>query len=442
MFSDFSLDLADKLQRFYVQSQEQELPKLLLEAPPQHGKSRVAAELFPAWLLGINPNLKIVVATYAFNLAKKRNFNIQRIFESPIYKQLFPASKLRVGNDLVQGERTAEGFSIVSERDGTKFEGAIRFTGLEGSLTGYSADIGIIDDPYKDMASARSRVQNEKTIEWYNSVFKTRLSKRSGVLMMLTRWTINDLAGQCSKEGDWTEIKYQAISKEGKALVPPLFPIKLLLKRREETSTAIWEAMYQQNPITQGGNLIKEDWLQYYSTIPQKLDRIFITGDTALKATEHADYSVFSVWGKVDNKLYWLDMWRGKVEAPGLKEAANKIWDKWKAGIGETPANAFYIEDKASGTGLIQELKRSSSIPILALPRTRDKYSRLMDVINYIESERLYLPDNAVWTKSAVEEMLAFSGDLKHQHDDIVDTLLDGLSITFVTRRLTRMDVL
>ncbi len=338
--SKFSIDLAKSLQRFYIQSQKQELPNLLLEAPPQHGKSRVAAELFPAWLLGINPNLKIIVATYTFDLAKKRNVSIQRILNSPIYRQIFPGTRLRSGNNPVEGEKSANGFEIVRRK------GGIRFVGVGGSLTGFSADIGIIDDPYKDMAQARSKVQNETVIEWYNSVFRTRMSKVSGVILMLTRWTIDDLAGRCASNDDWTEIKYPAINEEGKALVPGLHPISQLLRRKSELPVAIWEAMYQQNPIVQGGNIIRDEWLQYYSILPEHIEKVFITGDTALKATEHADFSVFSVWGVKENQLYWLDMWRGKVIAPGLKSAAIAIWDKWHTGVGQTLPSGFYIEDK------------------------------------------------------------------------------------------------
>ncbi len=434
-FSPFSINLAKSLQRFYIQSQRHELPNLLLEAPPQHGKSRVAAELFPAWLLGVNPGLRIVVATYTFNLAKKRNMSIQRILSNPMYKKLFPATRLRTGNDPVEGEKTAEGFEVVGKK------GSMRFVGVGGSLTGFSADIGIIDDPYKDMAAARSKVQNDAVVEWYNSVFRTRMSKVSGVIMMLTRWTVNDLAGQCSRKGGWKEIKYQAINKEGEALVPALHPIEQLHVRKKELPAVIWEAMYQQNPFIQGGNIIKEEWLQYYSQLPDHMRKIYITGDTAQKVAEHNDYSVFSVWAVKDDQLYWLDMWRGKVTAPGLRDAAVAIWDKWHKGLGETPASGFHIEDKASGTGLIQELRARSRIPVVGIPRLKDKYTRVLDVLNYIQSGRLHLPANAPWTKVAVDEMVAFSPDMKHEHDDIVDTILDGLDIAFGPRNIRMVDV-
>jgi len=435
VFSDFSRRVANDLQRFYIATQRGEMPNLLLEAPPQHGKSREAAELFPAWVLGINPDIRVSVATYAFPLAKKRNMEIQRVMATPAYRQIFPETKLRTSNDPTEGEKTAEGFDIVKRRGGA------RFVGVGGSLTGFSTDIGIIDDPYKDMQQARSSTQNNAVIEWYNSVFKTRMSKVSGSVLMLTRWTTNDLAAWCATNEDWTEVKYRAI-ENGKALVPSLHPLEQLLKIKASMPAVIWEAMYQQNPFIQGGNVIREEWLQYYQTFPERFERIFITGDTAQKAKEHNDFTVFSVWGTSENALYWLDLWRDKVTSPGLRKAAKDIWSKWHPGYGETRASGFYVEDKASGTGLIQDLQVESAIPIVPIQRDKDKYTRLLDVLNYIQAGRLYIPANAPWTNVAIGEMAAFSADMKHANDDIVDTMIDGLTIAFGPGNVSMFDVL
>lgn len=435
VFSYFSRSVCNDLQRFFVQAVRQEMPNLLLEAPPQHGKSWLCAELFPAWVLGVNPDLRIAVATYAFPLARKRNTEIQRIIESPFYKQIFPSTTLRQGNSLIEGSRNAEEFEII------KHNGGLRCVGVGGSLTGFPVDIGIIDDPYKDMTEARSETQNNTVIEWYNSVFKTRLSKQSGVVMMLTRWATNDLAAWALENETWTEKKYPAI-ENGKALVSHLHPIEQLEKIKSTTPDFIWEALYQQRPVIKGGNIIKDKWLRFYAVLPSAFERIFITADTAQKANEANDFSVFSAWGLSENRLYWLDMWRGKVLAPGLRDAANEFWNTWSRGIGETACSGFYVEDKASGTGLIQDLQVQSSIPIVPVERTKDKYTRLLDILNYIESGRLWIPVNAPWIKAATDEMVSFSEDMKHEHDDIVDTMIDGLFIAFGPGTLSILDVL
>lgn len=435
VFSEFSRSICNELQRFYVQSIKTEMPNLLLEAPPQHGKSWLCAELFPAWVLGIDPDTRVAVATYAFPLARKRNTEIQRIIESDQYRQIFPDTQLRQGNKTIEGMRNAEEFEVLRRN------GGLRCVGVGGSLTGFPVDIGIIDDPYKDMSEARSATQNNSVIEWYNSVFKTRLSKKSGVVMMLTRWATNDLAAWCLKNEKWYEHKYRAL-ENNQALVPQLHPLEQLLKIKESMPDAIWEAMYQQNPYIQGGNIIREEWIQYYQVLPEVFTRIFIVGDTAQKVKEHNDYSVFSVYGHDDVNLYMLDMWRGKVTAPGLREAALAIWDKWQGGMKNTICSGFYIEDKASGTGLIQDLQTASPIPIIPVPRATDKYTRLMDILNYIQAGRLWLPANAPWTIHAVGEMAAFAGDMKHEHDDIVDTIIDGLTIAYGPGFVSMLDVL
>lgn len=435
IFSNFARDLCKHLQAFFVSSQKQEMPKLLLEAPPQHGKSLICAVLFPAWIIGVRPDLRIAVATYTFNLAKKRNIEIQRIMESVSYRTIFPEVRLRQGNKAVEGARDAEGFEVVGR------DGSMRFVGVGGSLTGFPVDIGIIDDPYKDMSEARSQSMNNSVIEWYNAVFKTRLSKISGTVMMLTRWATNDLAAWCMQNEKWIEHKYRAIDND-KALVPALHPLTQLMEIRDSMPDSIWEAMYQQNPVIQGGNIIREEWLRYYHQYPQKFEKLFLVGDTAQKTKEHNDYSVLSVFGESENMLYMLDMWRAKVTAPSLRDAAIIIWNKWREGINNTLPTGFYIEDKASGTGLIQELLIQSAIPIVPLQRDKDKYTRLMDVLNYIQAGRLYVPANAPWTITVVNEMMAFSGDMKHEHDDIVDTIVDGLTIAFGPGHISSLDVL
>lgn len=435
VFSKFSRSVCNNLQKFYVASVKGEMPNMLLEAPPQHGKSLLCAELFPAWCLGVNPNVRVGVATYAFPLARKRNIGVQRIIESEMYQHIFPDTKLRKGHNIVEAERNAEGFEVVGH------DGGLRAVGFGGSLTGFPLDIGIIDDPYKDMAEARSQTQNNSVIEWYNATFKTRMSKISGVVMMLTRWAVNDLAGWCMENETWSEIKYAAI-EEGKALVPALHPIEQLQKIKSGMPDVIWEALYQQRPYVQGGNVIREEWLQYYSVLPERFERIYITTDTAQKTKEHNDFTVFSVWGLAPDGLYWLDMIRGRMSAPELRDKAEYVWNKWSKGIGETFCSGFYVEDKSSGTGLIQDLQAQSLIPVIPLERINDKYTRLMDVINYIESGRLFLPANAVWIKDAIAEMSAFSGDMKHPFDDIVDTVIDGLFIAFGPGQLSMLDVI
>ncbi len=433
--SDFSVKVAIQLERFYRNSQNGLDPNLLLEAPPQHGKSTQVAIYFPAWLLGINPNLKIVIATYSSELASDRCLAIKKIMSSSFYQQVFPRTKLPTARYRVTGKNDAFNFDILNYR------GGLKAASVTMPLTGFSMDIGIIDDPYKDMEAARSKAINRKTISWYESVFVTRSSKIGGTVMMLTRWTINDLAGQLSKRSDWEKMKFKAIDSQGRALVPQLFSIRQLLAKKSKLPSFVWEAMYQQNPQIQGGNIVKEEWIQEYFKAPTNFNSVFITGDTAFFAHESCDFSVFTVWGESDNKLYLLDMWRKQVDSPELKKAAIAIYEKWRNLIPNAPCRNFYIENKSSGIGLIQDLKVNSGIPVKKVERHKDKYTRLQEVLTHIECGRLYLPAKAHWTQTVIDELTYFSEDLKHEHDDIVDTVIDALNITYIQKSTTMRDV-
>ncbi len=430
--SDFAATVAMNLQSFYLDTRDGLKPKILLQAPPQHGKSYIAAELFPAWLLGINPNLKVVVVSYDGDLALRRNISIQRLIESSPYKELFPDTRLKATRSMLE-ERNALGFTIVARL------GSLRAVSIGMSLTGHSMDIGIIDDPVKSLKEARSPTINQNTYDWYKTVFKTRFSKVGGTVMMMTRWSVNDLAGRVMEDEEWEDLRFPAINDQGEALVESRHPLSQLLETKEELPEIFWEALYMQNPFPPGGQIIHEDWLQYYQVLPEEFSKIFITGDTAFTVHESCSYSVFSVWGLSENNLYMLDMWRDQVTSPYLKEEALKIWEKWKNGINGTPCSDFFIEMKSSGIGLVQEFQANYAIPVTGIERGKDKWTRLMEVLTYIKAGRLHLPLNAPWLKYVINEMVQFTEYKKNpeQKDDIVDTVIDALNEAFINANCT-----
>ena len=126
-------------------------------------------------------------------------------------------------------------------------------------------------------------------------------------------------------------------------------------------------------------------------------------------------------------------MIHGKWEAPDLEVKAVQFWSKWQNGVNGVRPRAFYIEDKASGTGLIQTLKRKFAIPIRPIQRATDKLTRVLDASVHIENGRVYLPINADTdiSRKVIAEAGAFSVDMKHKHDDIVDTVCDAVDIAF-----------
>ena len=203
----------------------------------------------------------------------------------------------------------------------------------------------------------------------------------------------------------------------------------------------MFSSQYQQQPIFRGGFVIKRDWFKYYPTgIKYRYKKIFITADTAMKVKEHNDYSVFIVSGITeDNHLHVLDMVRGKWESPDLKRVAVDLFNKWKlqpeTGLA---CSGLYVEDKASGIGLIQELKRCG-VPVIGLVADKDKLTRIENVLSYIESGMVLLPngENYGFNPDLLAECEAFSRDDSHMHDDICDSLAyaiqEGLAKTKVS---------
>lgn len=418
--SDFARDVCAALEQFLADQQAGLRPILVLQAPPQHGKSQIVSRYLPAWLFGQNPDLSIGGLSYAKDLASDMNRDVQRIMFSPEYLRLFPDAALnakRVVTVEVEAKRNSDVFEIVGRK------GRYVGSGVGGPLTGKRLDIGIIDDPIKNAQEALSQVVKDGVWNWYITTFTTRLSKNSGQIIMATSWAQDDLSGRVIKSSTRAKVlKFPAISHDGKALVPQLHPIEKLLETKALMSDYFWSAMYQQSPIAMGGNMFKTDEFRFYEHLP-KLKWRAMWGDTALKTKEQNDYSVFQCWGESwDGQAVLIDQIRGKWEAPELLTQARSFWLKHKAGEGVL--RAFNVEDKASGTGLIQTLSKEG-IPIIGIQRSVDKITRAMDAIPLIQSGNVLLPKDAPWLSDYLSEFAAFPNG---KHDDQVDPTMDALS--------------
>lgn len=427
IFSDFSLTVMKALEQFLIDLEQEQRPILIIEAPPQHGKSELASRKFPAYALGKNPNYRIAGCSYSSDLAISMNRDIQRIMLDDSYASIFPNSSLnkkRAATMDNEALRNSDRFDIIGHK------GYYVCCGVGGALTGKSVDIGIIDDPVKNMQEARSQAIKENLINWYQSVFLTRLSKNSGQLIMATRWAVDDLIGyiiEKNKDNKRVKIlKFPAINEKGQALIPELHPLEQLLEQKEMMDNSSWSALYQQEPILIGGNIIKGEWFRTYEILP-KFKQIYITADTAMKVKEANDYSVLQCWGRTElngfTDYYLIDMLRGKWESPELLERTQLFYLKYKK-IG---CSCLFIEDKASGTGLIQSLQRKR-IPVQAITPLKDKYMRLSEVLPLIKSGYVYIPEKAEWKLDFLSECEAFSADMSHVHDDMIDAMTMGLS--------------
>ncbi|MFG1476749.1 phage terminase large subunit, partial [Xanthobacter agilis] len=294
--------------------------------------------------------------------------------------------------------------------------------------------LGIIDDPIKGREEANSETIREKTWDWFNDDFFTRFSEHAGLLFILTRWHIDDPAGRLIEANPSVKVlRYPAIAEVDEAhrrAGEPLFPehksLGFLMDRRAQMTPASWEALYQQNPIVAGGNLFKSEWFLEHDEPPRmKWRAIYV--DTAQKTRERNDYSVFEHWGQgMDGKAYLLSLTRGRFEAPELEATAIRLWseaakldrDRWGA------LRKMAVEDKVSGTGLIQGLRRKA-IPVVPIQRDKDKFTRAQDIVPSVASGLVSIPKTAPWKKDFMSEILSFPDGA---HDDQVDPFMDAIS--------------
>jgi predicted phage terminase large subunit-like protein len=441
-------DIARELQLFYEDMLAGRRPKLVIQAPPQHGKSDTIKD-FIAWLAGKQPGRRTIYASFSERLGIGCNLYQQRTLDSERYQLAFPETRLSAANAGVMS-------GYLRNRDVLEFVdtgGYFRNTTVNGAITGEGLDLGVIDDPVKGREEANSATVRDKTWDWFNDDFGTRFADDAGLLIIMTRWHVDDLAGRLiAADPSVKVLSYPAIAeadeehrREGEVLFPELKSLDFLLEKKLTMDPISWEALYQQKPVLAGGNLFKIDQFRthrYRETRPYVRRAIY--ADTAQKTGEKNDYSVFQVWGLgKDGIAYLIDQVRGKFEAPELEKTARTLWGHHSAMTAPEAGKlvAMKVEDKVSGTGLIQQLARGPQrVPVLPIKRgTTDKYTRAMDVLPSIASGMVSIPEDAPWTRDLLSELAAFPSG---PHDDQVDPLVDAIGDTLLKRTSYNIDAL
>ncbi len=443
----FIADLCKQLQDFYIDLKAGKRPILLLQTPPQHGKSFSISD-FIAWIMGKIESLRVIYASYSDTLGIRCNTFLQRSFDSGKYKKIFPdfniaptsgntlSNKARRNSKLIE---TWEG----DEPDDLTESGYFRNTTVAGPITGESLDVGVIDDAVKGREQANSITWSEKVWEWFTDDFLTRFSETAGMIIITTRWTTHDIIARI-KSSSIENIKsknYQAIAtkneekrEEGEALFPQLKSLEFLKGKKAIMADSSWESLYQGNPTISGGNVIKDDWWMWWKVLP-KLTYKFITVDTAQKDKVKNDWTVFQCWGYgVDGRIYLLDKVREKMLAPVLRKEAEifyKKHDTRRINRDEPILRKMYIEDKSSGIGLIQELRRKR-LKVEEVPRSTDKYLRAEDCAPYIETGLVVLNVDVPGVGNLTKEAREFPNG---EFDDDFDTCMTAIEVSFIGKQ-------
>jgi predicted phage terminase large subunit-like protein len=400
--------------------------RLIINVPPRSLKSHCATVCFPAWLLGHNPSTKIICASYAQDLADKLALDYRTLMMSQMYQGLFPATRLCSPRPTVHDFQTS--------RRGSRLA-----TSVGGVLTGRGADYIIIDDPTKP-EEALSEVRRRAANDWYDHTLVSRLnSKLEGcIIVIMQRLHEDDLVGHVLEQGGWRLLKFPAIAEEeerheidtpygtrvytrkaGEALHPEREPLEVLAQAREIQGEYNFAGQYQQAPAPLGGGLVKREWLHTYTQedLPKNFELIVQSWDSANKSTELSDYTVCSTWGLKHNKLYLLDVLRRRMDYPELKREVKEQAARYQAKV-------ILIEDRASGTQLIQELTQEGVYGVTRYTPKMDKVMRMHSVTSMMENGMVYLPEKAPWLEPYLHELVTFP---RGKFDDQADSTSQAL---------------
>lgn len=402
--------------------------RLIINIPPRYSKTELAVVNFMAWCIGNYPDCEFIHASYSKRLAANNTYNARAIAMSEEYQAVFGDIGMMHDAKAKDEWRTATG-------------GCIYATGSEGTITGYGAGklragFGgaiIIDDPHK-ASEANSDTMRRNVIDWFQTTMESRLnSPDTPIIVIMQRLHEEDLAGWLSEGGngeEWKVVSIPVLSEDDEALWP-FKHTREKLREMEASNPYVFAGQYLQRPAPKGGGLFKDTWWQWYdsSFVQPEWEYRTIYADTALKTGQQNDYSVFQCWGFKDGHAYLLDQLRGKWEAPELIREAREFYQKHISPINRGFLRGMKIEDKASGTGLIQTL-RKEGVAVIPIQRSIDKVTRAMDVLPQIEAGLVHIPSDAVWSKDFLAEFSMFPNG---KHDDQVDVLIDAINDNLVS---------
>lgn len=422
-----------------------DIKRLLINIPPGTMKSMMTSVFWPAWEWGPKglSNKIIIGASHEQGLAIRDNRKMRQLIESEWYQARWPIILIKDQNAKLNFQNDKGGFRQAC---------AIK------SMTGVRGHTVIWDDPHS-VEGATSEVERETAIRVFNETLPSRLISpiESAIVIIMQRLHENDVSGHIlANDFEYTHLclpmefepKRKCITsigfedprtEEGELLFPERFPLEVVERDKKVMGSYATAGQFQQSPAPRGGGMFKDEWWMYYDVLPE-MKRSFVVGDTAMKAKEQHDYSVFMHWGEgVNGNAYLIDMLRGKWEAPELEQAFVAFYNKCKHNSSLKLQKAI-IEDKASGTGLIQSIKRKYKIPIVGIQRNReDKIQRAMAVIPYIESGYVFLQRGAHFLNDLLAECRLFPNG---KYDDQIDVISDALDEIFNKKRDFRVRVI
>ncbi len=441
-------DICHRLERFMRAVERKEEPRLMLFLPPRFGKSLIASNYFPSWVLGHHPEWEIIASSYAAGLPMGFSRKIRARLREMNYRAMFKGTVLDPESQSVEAWLTTKGGGYVA-------------AGVGGGITGKGAHILLIDDPIKDAEEADSEVVREAAWDWVGSTAYTRLAPGGGMILILTRWHDADPAGKFldaeaelkragvppSELENWEVVSYPAIAiedeylaesgqiiyhpaekarplrKKGEALHPERFPLASLLKKKRTLQPRHWSALYQQTPIPEGGEFIKKEHVRHYQ-LPHDFSGTgyvhMLVGDLAISEKQTGNYTVLGVTSMDWNgDLYVREVIRARMGTFDIVMAIVALWKRYNCNVcgieqGQIwqaiwPVLERYLKAEHVYMNFNEELK-----PIT------DKIARARPLQGMSQQGRVLYPQGAAWLEVCIAELLRFPGGVT---DDFVDMM-------------------
>lgn len=403
--------------------------RLIISMPPQEGKSQRASRRFPLWALAQNPDTRIAMVSYEHGVARRWGRAIR--------------DDITIHGDQL-GLRVRDDLSAQHEWQLAGHEGGFYAAGIGGALTGRPVDILIIDDPIKDREQADSKTYRERTWDWWTDVGATRLAPGAPVVLILTRWHHDDLAGRLLDAEDgglWTVINIPA---EADSDDDPLGrkPGEYMQSARGRTvaqwdaikkrsGPRTWASLYQGRPTPNEGGLFPANVWTYYDApfwtehpdgtrTVAHADEIAQSWDLTFKDSANSDYVVGQVWVRRGIDAYLVDQVRARMNFTATCDAIKTLSARWPQ------STAKFVEDKANGPAVINALARQ--VPgLIPIEPEGSKFARANAISPLVHSRNVWLPSPAIapWVGDLVEEAAAFPNGA---HDDQVDTLTQAIN--------------
>jgi len=440
-----ALDLIDE---YMVKVESGEIDRLIINLPPQEGKSTRVTTVGPLWFLTRNPDRRIAIVSYAQDLADEFGRNIRNHIASHDGDDGTLDLGLRVAKDNGAARRW--------QLDGHR--GGVRAVGIRGGLTGRPVDALFIDDPISNLEQANSKTYREQAWGFWQSVGMTRLAPGAPVILVLTRWHADDLAGRLLAGEDahrWTVLNIPAEAGENDPLGRK--PGEWLQSARQRTvkqweqikvavGPKVWQSLYQGSPTLDDGGVFPSEWTHYEKplwlvdsngvhTVPgmERADQELVQSwDLAFKGEDSSDYVVGQVWLRVGNTAYLLDQVRRRMNFNETCEAIKAMSAKWPQAI------AKFVEDRANGPAVINALQ-GQVMGMIPIEPEGSKYARASAVSPLVWSGNVQLPSPRIapWVETFLQEALSFPAGANDDQIDAFTQAVNRLLLMPLTAGLT-----